>query len=126
MKNKYKVSNWSEYNKGLKQRGNITFWISEEVLSQWIEKEKTGKKGASNKYSDIAIATMITIKNIFNLAGRQAQGFVESLLKLMKIELPVPDHSTVSRRLGKLSIKIPVKPSSKARHIVVDSTGIKV
>ena len=44
----------------------------------------------------------------------------------MNLELPVPKHSTVSRRLGSLAISLPVEKSSKPRHLVVDSTGIKV
>jgi Transposase DDE domain len=69
---------------------------------------------------------MVTLKAIYRLAGRQCQGFVESLFELMGIELPVPDHSTVSRRLGQLSIQMPILPKRGARHLVVDSTGIKV
>ncbi len=126
MKQEYRVKNWSEYNEGLKQRGSLTFWITEEVIEQWLEKDKTGKRGASPTYSDVAIATVATIKSVMKMAGRQAQGFVESLFRLMGIDLPVPDHSTVSRRLGKLAIEMPVKPSSSPRHIVVDSTGVKV
>ena len=38
----------------------------------------------------------------------------------------MPVHTTVSRRLRKLEIELPVKPSTKARHVVVDSTGIKI
>ena len=56
------------------------------------------------------------------LARRQTEGFVESLFMLMGVDLPVPDHTTVSRRLEKLEIELPVKPSRKARHVVVDST----
>lgn len=44
----------------------------------------------------------------------------------MKVDLPVPDHSTVSRRLGKLSIVLPVVEGTGPRHVVVDSTGVKV
>jgi IS5 family transposase len=44
----------------------------------------------------------------------------------MGIAMPVPDHSTLSRRLGKLNIVIPVLPVSEGLHIVVDSTGVKV
>ncbi len=44
----------------------------------------------------------------------------------MKIELKAPDHSTLSRRLGKLSVTLPVIPNDKAVHVVVDSTGVKV
>ena len=74
MKNQYRIRNWSEYNAGLKHRGSITFWLSADVIEEWLIIEKTGKRGASNTYNDIAIATMSTIKGIFNLAGRQAQG----------------------------------------------------
>jgi transposase len=126
MKNQYRIRNWSEYNVGLKHRGSITFWLSTDVIEEWLVTDKTGKRGASNIYGDIAIATMSTIKSIFSLAGRQAQGFVESVFKLMQMKLSVPDHSTVSRRLGSLKIKLPVKNSGSARHLVVDSTGVKV
>lgn len=85
-----------------------------------------GRRGASQTYSDTAIATVATLKSLFRLAGCQAQGFVESVFLLMGIRLPVPDHSTVSRRLTALSVAIPVQPATGARHIVVDSTGIKV
>ena len=116
----------SEYNAGLKSRGSITFWLSTDVTDEWLVKTKTGSRGASKTYNDIAIATMSIVKSVFSLAGRQAQGFVESILQLMKINLPVPDHSTVSRRLGRLKIELPVEKSNCPRHLVVDSTGVKV
>lgn len=61
----YRVRNWKEYDAALKQRGNITFWVSEEVVEQWRNERKTGRKGASNYYSDVAIATMGTIQLVF-------------------------------------------------------------
>src|SRR5438105_10666664 len=45
---------------------------------------------------------------------------------MMQVSLPVPDHTTLSRRLAKLAVRMPVKPKAKARHVVVDSTGVKV
>lgn len=122
----YRVRNWSEYTAGLKQRGSLTVWLSEDVLDQWLVRTPTGRRGASCTYSDLAIATVATVKSVFHLAGRQAQGFVESVFQLMNIPLPVPDHSTISRRLAALSVAMPVQPAMGARHIVVDSTGIKV
>ena len=101
---KYKVRNWSDYNAGLEKRGSISLWIDEEVIEQWHNQEKTGKKGASNYYSDIAIETVVVIKSIYQMAGRQAVGFVKSLMALMQVNLRVPDHSTVSRRLSKLVV----------------------
>ncbi|WP_445627651.1 IS5 family transposase [Nostoc sp. DSM 114167] len=133
-KAQYKVKNWNAYDAALKQRGSITFWVNEEVIEQWRNQQKTGRKGASNYYSDVAMpsatrsgnATMGTIQSVFHLPGRQAEGFLESLFMLMGIELAVPDRSTLSRRLSKLSMKLPVVPKDQAVHVVVDSTGVKV
>ena len=33
----YKVTNWNEYNQSLKDRGDITFWFSEDAQENWIE-----------------------------------------------------------------------------------------
>ncbi|MBD6620922.1 IS5 family transposase [Komarekiella sp. 'clone 1'] len=125
-KAQYKVRNWNAYDAALKQRGSISFWVNEETIEQWHNQQKTGTKGASNYYSDTAIATMRTIQSVFHLPGRQAEGFLESLFMLMGIELAVPAHSTLSRRLSKLSVKLPVVPKDQAVHVVVDSTGVKV
>ncbi|MBD2395739.1 transposase, partial [Cyanobacterium aponinum FACHB-4101] len=64
MKEKYRLRNWSEYNQGLKQRGSLTFWISEDTLSHWLVTEKSGKKGASNYFSSQAILTFLMVKSL--------------------------------------------------------------
>ena len=121
-----RIRNWSEYNKGLKQRGSLTFWISPEVLSNWEVKEKTGRPGSTPTYSNQAIVTMVSLKSVMGLPGRALCGFVESVFQLMGVELSVPDHTTISRRLKRLDVELPVKPTSGKRHVVIDSTGIKV
>lgn len=118
--------NWSEYNAGLKNRGSLTFWMDEAVLEAWYNETPSGKRGASKDYSDLAIITFVTMKSVYHQAGRQTQGLLESLFLLMGIDLDVPDHSTVSRRMGKLEIVLPVVPKSGSMHLVVDSTGVKV
>ena len=125
-KPQYRIRNWSAYNAALKQRGSLTFWIDEEVLKGWLNTDKSGKRGASRTYSDLAIATMSTMGSVMHLRGRQTEGFLTSLFQLMQVDLPAGDHSTVSRRLGKLSIVLPVVEGSGPRHVVVDSTGVKV
>lgn len=124
-KESYRIRDWKAYDTALKQRGSITFWVDEGVIQQWRNQQKTGRRGASNYYSDVAIATMGTVQSLFHLPGRQTEGFVESLFMLMEVNLKVPDHSTLSRRLSKLSVELPVIPKSKAVHVVVDSTGVK-
>ena len=58
---------------------------------------------------------------------RQTEGFLESLFDLAGVILPVPDHSTVSRRVRKLG-KVPIVPTKTeaAIHLVVDSTGLRI
>lgn len=122
----YRIRNWSEYNAGLKQRGHLTFWLSEDACEHWYHSDMTGKRGASPIYSDLAIMTFATVKAVYRQAGRQTQGFIESIFSLMNLELSVPEHSTVSRRLKRLEITLPRIPKKESRHVVVDSTGIKV
>jgi hypothetical protein len=87
MKPQYRIRNWSEYNAGLKMRGSLTFWIDESGLEQWIVPDLSSKPGASNVYSDLAIETMATVKAVYRLAGRQCQGFLESIFELMNYRL---------------------------------------
>jgi hypothetical protein len=69
---------------------------------------------------------MATVQAIYGLAGRQTQGFLQSVFELMKLKLTAPDHSTLSRRRRHLTVTLPVKDWTKSRHLVVDSTGVKV
>ena len=34
-KKSMKVTNWSEYNAGLRGRGSLTLWITEEAMAAW-------------------------------------------------------------------------------------------
>ena len=106
-KKQYRIRNWGAYNEALKQRGSLTFWIDEEVIAGWLKAQKSGKRGASNVYSDLAIATMGTVNAVYDLPGRQTQGFLESILLFMQVDLSGLDHSTLSRRLGKVTIELP-------------------
>ncbi|KAF3362145.1 hypothetical protein PHSC3_001457 [Chlamydiales bacterium STE3] len=44
-KSKYRIRNWSDYNKVLIQLGSITLWFSEETARKWHEIDRTGKRG---------------------------------------------------------------------------------
>jgi len=122
----YRIRNWQEYDTSLKRRGSLTFWISEDLLKNWVREEKTGNRGASPVYSDAAIETMAGLKFLFHLAGRQTEGLVCSIFEMLKVELSVPDHSTLSRRLTGLDVRLDVKQTNQPRHVVADSTGLKV
>ena len=120
----YRVNNWSEYDKALVQRGSITFWLSDNFEEVWLH---TGEKqrGSQFDYSDKAIEIMLTLKEVFHLTNRSVEGFVRSLFQMMKIDLPVPDHSTLSKRGKTLKVKLP-KKASGSLNLVLDSTGLKI
>ena len=120
----YRVKNWSEYDKALVQRGSITFWMSDDFEKTWLH---TGKKqrGSQFDYSDQAILVMLTVKEVFHLTNRGVEGFVCSLFRMMKINLCVPDHSTLSKRGKGLKVNLPKKTSQRL-NIVMDSTGLKI
>jgi IS5 family transposase len=120
----YRVKNWSEYDKALVQRGSITFWLSDDFEQTWLY---TGEKqrGSQFDYSDKAIEIMLTIKEVFHLTNRGVEGFVRSLFAMLEVHLPVPDHTTLSKRGASLKVKVP-KKSSGSLSIVLDSTGLKI
>ena len=126
-KGKYKVINWGIYNKDLKKRGDLTIWFTQEGIEKWLEEEASIRyRGRQREYSDTAIQAMYTIRQVFNLRLRQTEGFTGSILKIMKIKLPIPDYTTVSRRVRDLSVDfVTAKPGGKI-NLILDSSGIKV
>jgi hypothetical protein len=122
----YRLRNWNQYNRSLVQRGSLTLWIEEGIQDKWLQKDKSGKKGASPLYSDLAITVCRSLGIVMRLPLRQSIGLVGSLLALAKIDLPVPDYSTLSRRSRTLTIDLGVARSDRPRDVVLDSTGLKV
>ena len=120
----YRVKNWSEYEKALVQRGSITFWLSDDIEQTWLYIGKK-QRGSQFDYSDKAIEIMLTIKEVFHLTNRGVEGFVRSLFQMMKIDLPVPDHSTLSKRGKTLQVKLP-KKAKGSLNLVLDSSGLKI
>jgi hypothetical protein len=120
----YRVKNWTEYDKALVQRGSIIFWMSDDFEKIWMY---TGEKqrGSQFDYSEKAIEIMLTIKEVFHLTNRGTEGFVRSVFQMLKIGLPVPDHSTLSKRSKSLKVKLPRKTGGSL-NLVLDSTGLKV
>lgn len=107
---KYKVTNWSEYDNSLKQRGDLTIWFAEDAINNWLEKEVIDKnRRRQRKYSDLAIKTIYILRQVFHLRLRQAEGFVRSILKMLKTIMPIPDYTTISRRIGDVSINFITK-----------------
>ena len=121
----YRVKNWAVYNESLVQRGSLTVWLSQEAIDGW-RYDGPSQRGAQFLYSDQAIETALTLRKLFGLALRQTEGFVQSLLSMLDLDLSAPNYSTLSRRHPGLQVDLPVKPTNKPRHLVADSTGLKL
>src|SRR3954453_20809092 len=76
--------------------------------------------------SDLAIETTLILRTVFHQPLRQTEGLVSSLLGLMGLDLPVPDHSTLSRRSRTLAVTPQVRTASEPVQLLVDSTGVKL
>ena len=125
-KAQYRVINWAEYNESLRQRGDLTIWVSEEAQNVWSAPRRTSR-GGQRRYSDLAIETCLTLRTTYRLALRQTQGLMGSIGTLMGLDIRVPDYSTLSRRANGLSIAQAMRQAgSVAVHLVVDSTGLKI
>lgn len=122
----YRVRNWREYNAALVNRGSLTLWISEDVVSAWTTAGLSGRRGSSDYYSDLAIECALTLRAVYHLPLRQTEGLLGSIVELMGVEIDIPDHSTLSRRARRLSISLASSAAREARDVVVDSTGLKV
>ena len=127
-KKQYCVRNWSDYNEGLVQRGSITFWFDEEVISEWHKLKQAPSRGRPRLYSDTAIECALTLRSLFRLPLRATEGLIKSLLLLGKLPLLAPDYTTLCKRQKALEVKIPryCTKAGEGMHIVIDSTGLKV
>ena len=118
----YRTTNWRAYNAALKRRGSLLIWFDPEM--EWLA-APSGKRGRPAIFSDVAIQTCLMLKALFGLPLRQTSGLVASLLKLAKLDWPVPDYSTLCLRSKDLTVTIRCRPSSGALPLLIDSTGIK-
>jgi Transposase DDE domain len=123
-KQRHRVTNWAEYDAGLRARGSLTVWFTAEAIEAWRAEPRPGR-GGQPRYSGLAIATALTLRAVFRLALRQTEGLIGSVLQLLGLDLPVPDHSTLSRRAETLEVPRP-KAGSAPMHLLVDGTGLKL
>ncbi len=57
-KTKYSVGNWPEYEQGLRSRGNVMIWFSQDAIAGWIPRGKR-RRGGQRRYSNLAIKTAL-------------------------------------------------------------------
>ena len=124
-KTPYRVRNWGEYNAALVARGNLTLGVDEEALPAG---QYTGPKqrGAQYIYAEAAIQCVLTLRAVYHLALRAAQGLAQAVFALLQVSFPVPTCSTLSRRGARSASELSRLPSSGPVPLVLDASGFKV
>ena len=125
-KMKFKATNGAEYNAGLRRRGSLTLWVTDEVIDGWQAPPRPSR-GRQALYSTLAIEAGLMLRLAFDLPLRQTEGLIASLFELLGVALSVPDHSTLSRPAISLASvlkgsRLPAGPV----HLLIDSTGLRV
>ncbi|MDA1092462.1 MAG: IS5 family transposase [Acidobacteria bacterium] len=122
---RYRVRNWREYDRALQRRGDLTLWFSPAAIEGW-KARSTGRPGGQRVYTRAAIEAALSVRLVYGLALRQAEGFLRPVCRMLELEIPIPDHSTLSRRaaaLGKLRVR--ALDASGPIHLLIDSTGLR-
>ena len=83
-KTKYRVANWPAYNQALVRRGDVTVWLSSEAIAAWTPR-RSGRRGGQRRYSDLAIETALTLRLLYHLPLRQAEGFLHALFGMKRV-----------------------------------------
>ena len=63
---------------------------------------------------------------VFHQPLRQTEGLLRSIAALLDIEIASPDHTTLSRRGGGLTVLPKSFGRDEPLHLLIDSTGLKI
>jgi hypothetical protein len=97
------VTNWPEYDAAMVRRGSLTVWFTGEALAA-RHAPATRERGGQPIYSAIAIETGLALRLVFHQPLRQTDGLLRSIADVLGVDIAIPDHTTLSRRGGGLTI----------------------
>jgi Transposase DDE domain len=86
----------------------------------------TGERGGQPIYSAVAIETGLALRLVFHQPLRQTEGMLRSIAAVLGVDIAIPDHTTLSRRGGGLTILPNRVDRNEPLHLLVDSTGLKI
>lgn len=109
----------------IKERGNLTVWFSDDVVDGWLA-PREARPGRPAVYSDLATEVALTVRAVYRLPLRQAEGFLKSIAKRLGLPIAVPDYTTLSRRSKDVCV-FPIPPRGDGPiEIAADSSGLKI
>ena len=68
----------------------------------------------------------LALRLVFHQPLRQTEGLLRSIADVLAIDIAIPDHTTLSRRGGGLTILPKRIDRAEPLHLLVDSTGLKI
>jgi hypothetical protein len=95
------------------------------VLDAWEHDNAEVRRGHPFFYSNLAIETLLTLRELFRLPYRQTEGLGRALAKLMGVEITIPHHTSLVKRAAKLDVNTQLADVKGPIDVVVDSTGLK-
>src|ERR1700744_1583819 len=109
------ITGWiqSECPAALRRNAHLTVWFTDEAVAAWAAAPRT-TRGGQPFYSPMAILTALTLRAVFRLAYRQAEGLIGSIISLLGLTLRVPDPTTRGRRSATLAVPRPQPNNSVA------------
>jgi LuxR family maltose regulon positive regulatory protein len=119
--NQFRVANWRHYAAELCSRSSVTLWAADRV---WRARPRK-TPGGQEHYSPAVIEMMLLLRRIFHLTLRETESVMSSIITSLDLDLPVPDHTTMSRRganMASHNVQFPDGPL----HICLDDNGLNV
>src|SRR5271170_7325384 len=119
--NQFKVANWRLYQAELCRRGTVTLCVTEQA---WRARPRK-TPGGQEHYSPSVIEMMLLLRRVLHLTLRETENLMSSIMGFLNVDLPVPDHTTMSRRGASIAshhVQFPDGPL----HIRLDDHGLNV
>ena len=91
-----------------------------------LDARRSGRRCVQWRYSDRAIETALTLRLLYHLPLRQAEGVLHALFGMRCLDFSAPDETMLSRRRQQLRRRLRLVPPGEGIPLVLDSTGLSV
>jgi hypothetical protein len=105
--------------------GNLTVWFTEEAVAAW-HAPATRERGGQPIYSAIAIGTGLALRLVFHQPLGQTERLLRSIADVLEVDFAIPDHTTLIRRGGGLTILLKRLDRAEPLYRLVDNRGLKI
>src|SRR2546430_8845091 len=121
----FKIKKWGRCETELRLRQSVTLWTSDIVLTAWRAPLRT-TPGGQGRYSSVVIELMVVLRQVFHLALRETECLMDKIMGLLALDLPIPDHTTISRRGTHLAAQRFRNLPDGPLHIILGRDSLKV